>query len=124
MGGFMEMAGAVRPGPRSKRKCQADRPTELRREKSMTIEERIPEFTDKELENLHDNAVRLSTSGKPAQQAEAARLLPIITAALDARRVTRNAELAEKRREREAAMADARAKKKAARKAEAAARAE
>ena len=90
----------------------------------MTIEERIPEFTDKELENLHDNALRLSTDGKPAQQAEAARLLPIITAAMEARRVTRNAELAEKRREREASMADARARKKAARKAEADARAE
>jgi hypothetical protein len=90
----------------------------------MTIEERIPEFTDKELENLHDNALRLSTGGKPAQQAEAARLLPIIAAAMETRRVTRNAELAEKRREREASMAEARAKKKAARKAEAAARAE
>jgi hypothetical protein len=90
----------------------------------MTIEDRIPEFTDKELENLHDNALRLSTTGKPAQQAEAARLLPIISAAIEARRVARNVELAEKRRERDASMAEARAKKKAARKAEAAARAE
>jgi hypothetical protein len=90
----------------------------------MTIEDRIPEFTDKELENLHDNALRLSTTGKPAQQAEAARLLPIISAAIEARRVARNVELAEKRREPDASMAEARAKKKAARKAEAAARAE
>jgi hypothetical protein len=89
----------------------------------MTIEERIPEFTDKELENLHDNALRLSTAGKPAQQAEAMRLLPIIAAAIETRRVARNAELAEKRRERDATLAEARAKKKAARKAEADARA-
>lgn len=87
----------------------------------MTIEERIPEFTDKELENLHDNALRLSTAGKPAQQAEAMRLLPIIAAAIETRRVARTAELAEKKRARQAAMADAREKKKAMRKAEAAA---
>jgi hypothetical protein len=86
----------------------------------MTIDERIPEFTDKELENLHENALRLSTAGKPAQQAEAARLLPIIAAAMESRRASRTAELAEKKRVRQVAMADARAKKKAARKAEAA----
>jgi hypothetical protein len=90
----------------------------------MTIEERIPDFTDKELENLHDNALRLSTDGKPAQQAEAARLLPIIAAAMESRRLARNVELAEKRRERDANMKEAREKRKAARKAEAAARAE
>ena len=90
----------------------------------MTIEDRIPEFTDKELENLHGNALRLSTGGKPAQQAEAARLLQIIAAAMETRRVAHNAALAEKRRERDASMAESRARKKAARKAEAAARAE
>jgi hypothetical protein len=85
----------------------------------MTIDERIPEFTDKELENLQENALRLSTSGKPAQQAEAARLLPIIAAAMETRRASRTVELAEKKRVRQVAMADARARKKATRKAEA-----
>ncbi len=89
----------------------------------MTIEERIPDLTDKELENLRDNAERLSTAGKAAQQAEATRLLPIIAAAMETRRVARTAELADKKRVRQAGMAEARAKKKAARKAEAAERA-
>ena len=90
----------------------------------MTIEERIPELTDKEIENLHDNALRLSTSGKPAQQAEATRLLPIIAAAIETRRIARTADMAEKKKVRQAGMAEARARKKAARKAEADAAAE
>jgi hypothetical protein len=78
------------------------------------IEERIPDMSDKELENLHLNAVRLSKSGAPKQQAEAARLLPIIGAAMDGRRSARAAELVEKKR----AMAEERTKKTAARKAQ------
>lgn len=51
----------------------------------MPIDDRISGMTDKELENLHENAVRLSKSGAPKQQAEAARLLPIIDAAIEVR---------------------------------------
>jgi hypothetical protein len=90
----------------------------------MAIEDRIPALTDKELDNLHGNAVRLSASGTAAQKAEAARLLPIIDAAVEDRRVTRTADLAEKKKARQVTMAEARAKKKASRKAEADAAAE
>jgi hypothetical protein len=87
----------------------------------MTIEERIPQLTDNELENLRSNAVRLSTTGAPAQKAEAARLLPIITTAIASRRASHDAELAERKRIRQAGMAEARARKKAVRKTETAA---
>lgn len=90
----------------------------------MTIEDRIPALTDKELDNLHGNAVRLSASGTAAQKAEATRLLPIIDAAVEDRRVARTAELAERKKVRQVTMAEARAKKKASRKAEADAAAE
>jgi hypothetical protein len=87
----------------------------------MTIEDRIPQLTDTELENLHDNAVRLSAAGTASQRTEAARLLPIITAAITSRRATHDAELAERKRVRQAGMAEARAKRKAVRKKETAA---
>lgn len=90
----------------------------------MAIEDRIPQLTDKELDNLHDNAVRLASSGTAAQKAEATRLLPIIDAAVEDRRAARTVELAEKKKARQVTMAEARAKKKASRKAEADAAAE
>jgi hypothetical protein len=83
----------------------------------VTIEERIPEMTDKELENLRGNAERLVQSGSAKQQAEAARLLPIIEAATEARRTTNAAALVEKKKVRQQAMAEARARKVKARKA-------
>ena len=83
----------------------------------MSIEDRIPQLTDKELENLHDNAERISKGAASKQQAEAARLLPIIADALVERKKTRATEAAEKKVVRQKDMADARAKKAAARKA-------
>ncbi len=86
----------------------------------MTIEERIPEMTDKELENLRVNAERLAQSGSPKQQAEAARLLPIIAAASETRKTANAAALVERKKARQVTMAEARAKKVSARKAAAA----
>ena len=83
----------------------------------MSIEDRIPQLTDKELENLHDNAERISKGAASKQQTEAARLLPIIADALVERKKTRATEAAEKKVVRQKDMADARAKKAAQRKA-------
>jgi hypothetical protein len=87
----------------------------------MAIDDRIPEMTDKELDNLRANAERLAQSGTAAQKAEAARLLPIIETASQARRVTNAAAAAEKKKARAETLAEARAKKAAAKKAAAAA---
>lgn len=38
----------------------------------------LANLSDKELEDLHGNAIRLAQSGDPAQRAEAERLLPDI----------------------------------------------
>jgi hypothetical protein len=86
-------------------------------ETTVSIEDRIPQLTDKELENLHDNAERIAKGAASKQQAEAARLLPIIADALVERKKTRATEAAEKKVVRQKDMADARAKKAAARKA-------
>jgi hypothetical protein len=90
----------------------------------MAIDDRIPEMTDKELDNLRENAERLAQSGSPAQKAEAARLLPIIEIAAQARKVTNAAASAEKKKVRQQTLAEARARKAATRKAEKAAAAE
>lgn len=52
----------------------------------MAIDERITEFSDKELAALHENIVRLAQSGSAKQQAEAARLMPLVDAELAARK--------------------------------------
>ncbi len=83
----------------------------------MTIEERIPEMNQKELENLQLNAERLAKSGSPKQQADAAGLLPIIAAAMETRRTERVVELAEKKVARQRDLAEGRAKKAARKKA-------
>lgn len=79
----------------------------------MNIDDRIPAMSDSELHNLHGNAQRLSLSGAVAQKAEAARLLPIINAALEERAA---AALTAKAEKREAALSAraARAKSKKA----------
>ncbi|MDP3738382.1 MAG: hypothetical protein Q8R02_13385 [Hyphomonadaceae bacterium] len=86
----------------------------------MTIEDRIPEMTDKELDNLHANATRLSTATASKQQAEAVRLLPIIEAAMVTRKAENSVALAEKKKVRQQSMAEARVRKANARKAAAA----
>ncbi len=82
----------------------------------MAIEDQIPQMTDKELENLHANAERISKTPASKKQADAERLLPIITEALAERRKTRVTEAAEKKVARQKDLADARAKKAASRK--------
>jgi len=75
------------------------------------IDQRIPAYSDAELANLHVNALRLSQSGTDAQKAEAERLLPIINAEVEKRRLARLQRMAQARvQRREAANA-----KKAAR---------
>lgn len=85
----------------------------------MSLEARIPEMTEKELENLQANAERLVKSGSAKQQAEAERLLPMIAEAMAAKKVARTAELAEKKVARAKDLADARARRAATKKAEA-----
>ena len=65
----------------------------------MEIEERIPDLSDKELENLHANAVRLKESGTDRQRAQAERLLPLLGVAVEERRVARLAAQQDRRRE-------------------------
>ena len=57
----------------------------------MQIEQRLPELSDKELENLHGNAVRLAQSGSPAQRRQVETLLPLVGAELESRSVARSA---------------------------------
>ena len=51
----------------------------------MSIDQRIPDLSDKELDTLHANAVRLAESGSVQQRQQADSLLPLIGAELDAR---------------------------------------
>lgn len=69
----------------------------------MAIDTSIPDFTDKELENLHANAIRLAQSGAVRQKTEAARLLPIIEAERERRVGAKAAEAAAKREAKAAA---------------------
>ncbi|MFT3727448.1 MAG: hypothetical protein QM759_06480 [Terricaulis sp.] len=52
----------------------------------MSIDERIPGYSDKELATLRANAERLLTSGTAPQRAEAERLLPLVDAELATRK--------------------------------------
>lgn len=56
----------------------------------MDIDQRIPDLSDKELENLHANAVRLAGSGTQKQRQQAEELLPLLSAALEDRRRLRD----------------------------------
>ncbi|MGE0596684.1 MAG: hypothetical protein AB7P07_09960 [Hyphomonadaceae bacterium] len=64
----------------------------------MDIGQRIPDLSDKELENLHANAVRLSQSGSLKKKEQAEHLLPLIGAALETRRTARVEAEQERRR--------------------------
>jgi hypothetical protein len=52
----------------------------------MAIDERIPDYSDKELGSLHVNVQRLAQTGSTMQRAEAERLMPLIDAELAARK--------------------------------------
>lgn len=51
----------------------------------MDLDQRIPDLSDKELESLHTNAVRLAQSGSQGQRRQAEDLLPLIGAELERR---------------------------------------
>ena len=78
----------------------------------MQIESRLTDLTDKELENLYGNAVRLAQSGTGAQKAAAEGLLPHISEEVARRIEALEAKLAGRREERRASMAKARAMRK------------
>ena len=72
----------------------------------MFLDSRIADLSDKELENLHGNAIRLAQAGTPAQRTEAERLLPIIGSEVEKRARDRSAATAEARQKgRDAAAA-------------------
>ena len=52
----------------------------------MSIDERIPSLTDKELASLQENAMRLALSGSLKQKADCERVLPLIDAELAERK--------------------------------------
>lgn len=63
----------------------------------MGISDRIPDLSDKELESLHANALRLAASGSTQQRQQAEELLPLLGAALEERKATKTATLKTKR---------------------------
>jgi hypothetical protein len=63
----------------------------------MEMDQRIPDLSDKELESLHENAVRLAQSGNDRQRQQAEDLLPLIAAQMETRRAARAEVQAEKR---------------------------
>ena len=64
----------------------------------MRIDQRIPDLSDKELESLQANAVRLAQTGSAMQRQQAEELLPLLSAALEERRVARVEAQAEARK--------------------------
>lgn len=62
----------------------------------MSIDERIPAMTDRELATLRDNAQRLQASGVAKQKLDAERLLPLIDTELAERKARAPAKPARK----------------------------
>jgi hypothetical protein len=62
----------------------------------MSIEDRIPSLTDKELASLQENATRLALSGSAKQKADCERVLPLIDAELAERKARAPAPAARK----------------------------
>jgi hypothetical protein len=71
------------------------------------IDQRIPDLSDKELENLHANAVRLAQSASPQQRQQAENLLPLLGAELEERRKLRASASQARRRSAKKASAEA-----------------
>lgn len=53
----------------------------------MSVSDHLPTMSDKDLQTLKGNALRLQTTGAPAQQRAAADLLPLIEAEIAGRPV-------------------------------------
>lgn len=64
----------------------------------MEMDQRIPDLSDRELETLHANAIRLAQSGTPKQKQQAESLLPLLGETVEARRVTRAQAALERKR--------------------------
>jgi hypothetical protein len=64
----------------------------------MGIQERIPDLSDKELESLQANAVRLQATGSAIQRQQAEELLPLLGAAIEERRAAKTAAQVETRK--------------------------
>jgi hypothetical protein len=79
----------------------------------MGIMDRIPDLSDKELESLQTNALRLKDSGSQIQRQQAEELLPLLGAALEERRVAKVAAQVETRRVNTEKRATAKKKAKA-----------
>ncbi len=62
----------------------------------MSIEDRIPSLSDKELASLQENAMRLALSGSIKQKADCERVLPLIDAELAERKARAPAPAARK----------------------------
>ena len=62
----------------------------------MSIEDRIPSLTDKELASLQETAARLALSGSAKQKADCERVLPLIDAELAERKARAPAPAARK----------------------------
>jgi hypothetical protein len=77
----------------------------------MSITLNLPELSDKELENLYGNAIRLSQSGTQPQKSAAEEMLPRVGEEIQRRR---SAHLSAVSRKREEAMTARRAKAKSA----------
>jgi hypothetical protein len=63
----------------------------------MGMDQRIPDLSDKELESLHANVLRLLDSGTALQRQQAESLLPLIGAQLESRQAIKAEAQAEKR---------------------------
>jgi len=79
----------------------------------MGISDRIPDLSDKELESLHTNALRLKDSGSQIQRQQAEELLPLLGAALEERKAAKSAAQVETRRAATEKRATAKKKAKA-----------
>lgn len=63
----------------------------------MAIADRLPDLSDKELETVQTNAVRLKETGSVQQRRQAEELLPLLDAVFEERRLVRVATHAETR---------------------------
>jgi hypothetical protein len=62
------------------------------------LDQRIPDLSDKDLEQMQANAVRLAQSGTKIQREQAERALPLIGSTLETRRAAQATADQEKRR--------------------------
>ena len=81
----------------------------------MSIDERIPGYSDKELATLRANAERLAVSGTVMQKAEAERLMPLVDAELAERKAKAPAKVSKAKSAKTAKTAKVAAKPRAKR---------